>query len=137
MGVSVVEGERGWRRLRDERGSLTLEASILFPALLAIMLVGTQAAMWFHARSVAIGAAADGARAQSLERAVDGDGQAAALEFVSQAGGEDVLRGVGASSRRSPTSVSVTVTGSSMSLVPGWNPSVEQSATVPLERVTP
>lgn len=133
----MVEGERGWRRLRDERGSLTLEASILFPALLAIMLVGTQAAMWFHARSVAIGAAADGARAQSLERAVDGDGQAAALEFVSQAGGEDVLRGVGASSRRSPTSVSVTVTGSSMSLVPGWNPSVEQSATVPLERVTP
>ena len=137
MGVSVVEGERGWRRMRDERGSLTLEASILFPALLAIMLVGVQAAMWFHARSVAIGAAADGARAQSLERAVDGDGQAAALEFVSQAGGEDVLRGVGASSRRSPTSVSVTVTGSSMSLVPGWNPSVEQSATVPLERVTP
>ncbi|MDN5771542.1 MAG: pilus assembly protein [Microlunatus sp.] len=137
MGVSVVEGKRGWWRLRDERGSLTLEASILFPALLAIMLVGVQAAMWFHARSVAIGAAADGARAQSLERAVDGDGQAAALEFVSQAGGEDVLRGVGASSRRSPTSVSVTVTGSSMSLVPGWNPSVEQSATVPLEQVTP
>lgn len=132
-----MQGERGWRRMRDERGSLTLEASILFPALLAIMLVGVQAAMWFHARSVAIGAAADGARAQSLERAVDGDGQAAALEFVSQAGGEDVLRGVGASSRRSPTSVSVTVTGSSMSLVPGWNPSVEQSATVPLERVTP
>lgn len=132
-----MQGERGWRRMRDERGSLTLEASILFPALLAIMLVGTQTAMWFHARSVAIGAAADGARAQSLERAVDGDGQAAALEFVSQAGGEDVLRGVGASSRRSPTSVSVTVTGSSMSLVPGWNPSVEQSATVPLERVTP
>ena len=132
-----VQGEKGWRRWRDERGSLTLEASILFPALLALMLVGTQAAMWFQARSVAIGAAADGARAQSLEQAIDGDGQAAALEFVSQAGGEDVLRGVEVSSSRSPTSVSVTVTGSSMSLVPGWDPSVEQSATVPLERVTP
>ncbi|MEK4243682.1 TadE family protein [Janibacter sp. FSL W8-0316] len=129
---------KGWTsRLRGERGSLTIEATILFPALLAIMFLGVQAAMWFHARSVAIGAAADGARAQSLERAAEGDGRAAALDFVSSAGGDDVLRGVEVSSSQSPTSVSVTVVGSSMSLVPGWDPSVEQSATVPLERITP
>lgn len=127
----------GRLRLRTDRGSLTIEAAVLFPALLAIMLVGVQAAMWFHARSVAIGAAADGARAQSLEVAAQGDGRAAALAFVSQAGGDDVLRGVGVSTRQSPTSVSVTVTGRSMSLVPGWDPSVEQSATSPLERITP
>ena len=116
---------------------MTIEATILFPALLGIMFLGVQAAMWFHARSVAIGAAADGARAQSLERAAEGDGRAAALDFVSSAGGDDVLRGVEVSSSQSPTSVSVTVVGSSMSLVPGWDPSVEQSATVPLERITP
>lgn len=137
METKVNRG-KGWTsRLRGERGSLTIEATILFPALLAIMFLGVQAAMWFHARSVAIGAAADGARAQSLERAAEGDGRAAALDFVSSAGGDDVLRGVEVSSSQSPTSVSVTVVGSSMSLVPGWDPSVEQSATVPLERITP
>jgi len=137
METKVTRG-KGWTsRLRGERGSLTIEATILFPALLAIMFLGVQAAMWFHARSVAIGAAADGARAQSLERAAEGDGRAAALDFVSSAGGDDVLRGVEVSSSQSPTSVSVTVVGSSMSLVPGWDPSVEQSATVPLERITP
>lgn len=135
--MAVLSGERcGRRRLRGDHGSLTIEAAILFPALLAIMLVGVQAAMWFHARSVAIGAAADGARAQSVEQAVEGAGQAAALSFISEAGGDDVLRGVDVSSSQSPTSVSVTVTGSSMSLVPGWDPSVQQSATVPLERIT-
>ena len=137
METKVIRGEGSTSRLRGERGSLTIEATILFPALLAIMFLGVQAAMWFHARSVAIGAAADGARAQSLERAAEGDGRAAALEFVSAAGGDDVLRGVEVSSSQSPTSVSVTVVGSSMSLVPGWDPSVEQSATVPLERITP
>ena len=137
METKVTRG-KGWTsRLRGERGSLTIEATILFPALLAIMFLGVQAAMWFHARSVAIGAAADGARAQSLERAAEGDGRAAALDFVSSAGGDDVLRGVEVSSSQSPSSVSVTVVGSSMSLVPGWDPSVEQSATVPLERITP
>lgn len=137
METKVTRG-KGWTsRLRGERGSLTIEATILFPALLGIMFLGVQAAMWFHARSVAIGAAADGARAQSLERAAEGDGRAAALDFVSSAGGDDVLRGVEVSSSQSPTSVSVTVVGSSMSLVPGWDPSVEQSATVPLERITP
>ena len=136
METKVTRGEGSTSRLRGERGSLTIEATILFPALLAIMFLGVQAAMWFHARSVAIGAAADGARAQSLERAAEGDGRAAALEFVAAAGGDDVLRGVEVSSSQSPTSVSVTVVGSSMSLVPGWDPSVEQSATVPLERIT-
>lgn len=124
------------RRLHGERGSLTIEATILFPALILILFLGMQTAMWFHARSVAIGAAADGARAQSLEQAAPGDGETAARSFVTQAGGDDVLRGVDVTANKSASSTTVTVTGSSMSLIPGWDPSVSQSATVPVERVT-
>lgn len=50
---------RSWR-LRDERGSLTIEAVLVLPLCLSLVFLGTQAAMWFHAREVAMGAAADG-----------------------------------------------------------------------------
>ncbi|WP_264158402.1 TadE family protein [Janibacter indicus] len=109
---------------------------MIFPALMLILLLGTQAAMYYHARSVAIGAAADGARAQSLERAAGGDGASAAYSFITQAGGDDVLRGARVNASHSTTSATVTVSGTSMSLIPGWDPSVTQSATVPLERIT-
>lgn len=124
------------RRLRDERGSLTIEAVVIFPALMLILLLGTQGAMYYHARSVAIGAAADGARAQSLEHATGGEGTAAAHAFIAQAGGDDVLRGVQVNSSQLAQSATVTVSGASMSLIPGWDPRVTQSATAPLERIT-
>lgn len=127
---------RRWRRVRDERGSLTIEAVILLPACMLILFLGMQAAMWFHARSVAIGAAADGARAAAVEEAVADDGTAAAETFVAEAGGDDVLKGVEIASQRSGQSATVTVTGRSMSIIPGWDPQIEQRATAPVERIT-
>lgn len=126
---------RSWR-LRDERGSLTIEAVLVLPLCLSLVFLGTQAAMWFHAREVAMGAAADGARAAAVEQAGAGDGRSAALAFVADAGGSDVLSGVGVASSRSATTATVTVSGASMSLVPGWDPKVTQSASVPVERIT-
>ena len=47
-------------RTRDERGSATIELVILLPALFAVMFLGMQAALFYHARTVAIAAATGG-----------------------------------------------------------------------------
>jgi Flp pilus assembly protein TadG len=45
------------RRRRDDRGSVSIELVILLPALFALMFLGMQAALIYHARTVAIAAA--------------------------------------------------------------------------------
>ena len=56
--------------------------------------------------------------------------------FVSDAGGKDVLPGAHMTGGRSATTATVTVTGTSLSVIPGWSPAVSQSASVPVERIT-
>jgi len=123
-------------RRRDERGSVSIQLVILLPALFAVMFLGMQAALFYHARSVAIAAAEEGARAASAESGTQSDGVAAADAFVSDAGGDDVLSGVSVTADRTATTVTVTVTGNSLSVIPGWTPRIEQSASLPTERIT-
>ena len=61
-------------RRRDERGSGTIELVILLPALFAVMFLGMQAALFYHARTVAIAAAQEGARAAGGENGKEADG---------------------------------------------------------------
>ena len=63
---------------RDERGSATIELVILLPALFAVMFLGMQAALFYHARTVAIAAAQEGARAAGGENGKESDGVQAA-----------------------------------------------------------
>jgi Flp pilus assembly protein TadG len=123
-------------RRRDEHGSVSIQLVILLPALFAVMFLGMQAALFYHARSVAIAAAEEGARAASAESGTQSDGVAAADAFVSDAGGDDVLSGVSVTADRTATTVTVTVTGNSLSVIPGWTPRIEQSASLPTERIT-
>src|SRR4051812_13726223 len=88
---------------RDQRGSVSIELVILLPALFAVMFLGMQAALFYHARTVAIAAAEEGARAAGAETGRDSDGVAAANGFISEAGGDDVLTGASASADRSGT----------------------------------
>ena len=95
-----------------------------------------QAALWFYARSVALGAAEEGVREgriqpSSVERAHD-----AASGFLEQTA-ENLLSGTDVAAEGSATTIEVTVSGTSPSLfpgLPGW--SVEQTATGPVERPT-
>lgn len=123
-------------RKRDDRGSASLELLILLPALFAILFLGMQAALFHHARTVAIAAAQEGARTAGAERGTDQGGVGAANAFISEAGGDDVLRSTHVSANRKAANVTITVTGYSLSVLPGWHPKVEQSATMPIERVT-
>ena len=102
---------------------------ILLPALFAVMFLGMQAALFYHARSAAIAAAQEGARAAAAEHGHESDGVQAANAFIEEAGGDDVLPGTA-------TTVTVIVQGHSLSVIPGWSPVVRQEASVPVERLT-
>lgn len=123
-------------RRTDERGSASLELVILLPALFAVMFLGMQAALVYHARTVAIAAAQEGARATGVENGKTSDGVNAAYAFISDAGGDDVLSSTSTTAHRTATTVTVTVTGHSLSVIPGWSPVLTQSASLPVERLT-
>jgi Flp pilus assembly protein TadG len=109
---------------------------LLMPVLFMLMFVGMQAAMIYHGRTVAIAAAEEGARAAAAQNADTGAGQAAATAFITSAGGDGVLGGVTIASSRSGTTATVVVTGTTLSVVPGWTPQISQSASAPLERLS-
>ncbi|MEU2200603.1 TadE family protein [Isoptericola sp. NPDC019482] len=119
-----------------ERGSTTVELALLLPAVFLVMFLGLQAALYFHARTVAITAATEGAKAAAVEQGSASDGAAAALSFVADAGGDDVLPGAGATGTMTATAVTIVVTGSALSVIPGWAPDVRQHVTAPRERLT-
>ena len=132
--------DRGGGRCRlarsRERGSASIEMVLLLPALFVLMFLGMQAALYYHARTVAIAAAQEGARAAGAQAGSTGHGAAAAQGFVADAGGEDVLTDLAVTVARTATAATVTVRGRSLSVIPGWLPVLEQSATVPVERLT-
>ena len=109
---------------------------ILLPVVFLVMFLGVQAALYYHARTVAIAAAQLGARAAGAESGTASMGIAAASSFVAASGGADVLESASVSGSRSATAATVTVTGTSLSVIPGWSPTIRQSATVPVERLT-
>jgi Flp pilus assembly protein TadG len=119
-----------------EGGSASIQIVVLMPALFLMMFVGMQAALIYHGRTVAIAAAQEGARAAAAQVTFPGDGEAAAAEFVASAGGEGVLRGVTVTASRDATTATVVVTGTTLSVVPGWTPQITQSASAPVERIT-
>ena len=122
--------------VRGERGSSSIQMVMLMPALFSIMFLGMQGALYYHARTVAIAAAQEGARAAGSQNGTVAEGVSAASSFVSDAGGRDVLPGAHMTGGRSATTATVTVTGTSLSVIPGWSPAVSQSASVPVERIT-
>lgn len=127
---------RGRLGQRGEGGSVTLETVLVMPLVFASMFAVTQGALVYHARAVAIAAAQEGARTAGGERAGTAAGVAAATAFVADAGGEDVLVGASVTGTRSATTATVTVTGTSLSVIPGWSPVIRQAASAPVERIT-
>ena len=125
------------RQLSGERGAASVELAGTFPVVLLLVMTLIQAALWFYARSVALGAAQEGAREGRVQPASTARAQSAAEGFLDQTA-EDLLTGRDVTVAGSPSSIEVTVTGTSISLFPGlsgW--AVTQSAVGPVERPTP
>lgn len=122
--------------MRGDGGLATLELAVLFPVVLALMMTVTQAGLWYYARSVALGAAEEGVREGRVQPASVQRAHEAATGFLTQTA-EDLILDSDVQAAASPTVVTVTVTGSSISLfpgLPGW--SISQTATGPVERPT-
>lgn len=126
---------RSGSRPRDERGAASIELVILLPALFAVMFLGMQAALYYHARTIAIAAAQEGARAAGAEDATAADGTRTANAYLADVGG-DALASSRVRVTRTATAATATVTGRSLSVLPGWRPQVRQSASVTVERLT-
>lgn len=119
---------------RDERGAVSIEMVVLLPALFAVLFLGMQAALYYHARTIAIAAAQEGARAAAANQADSDDGVTAANTYLAGAG--DSLESPRASAQRTATTATVTIRGRALSAIPGWNPVVRQTASAEVERLT-
>jgi Flp pilus assembly protein TadG len=107
---------------------------ILLPALFALMFVGMQTALMVQGRTLALAAAQEGAREAASEHGTVAAGIRAAEGFV--ASSTSGLKNTTVTGTRSATRATVTVTTTTLSVLPGWVPTITQSATMPVERVT-
>lgn len=119
---------------RSERGAVTVEMVALTPILLAILFGGIQAGVVFHARHIAIAAAQEGAREAAAYQASLPDGIDTATRLATD-WGDTTLTGIHVTGQRTTTRVTITVQVTAVSLLPGTSWPVEQSATLPVERL--
>lgn len=127
---------RPWGRGRsDDRGDGPIELAILALPLVVVTVMVVHAGAYFYARSIAFGAASQGVNsARSYDASKRGTGSAKALDFVAAIG--PGLSNVQARQQTTATTVTVTVTGDMVTLIPGVTFRVTQSATRPIERAT-
>ncbi len=109
---------RARRGRPGDRGSASIEFAITAVAVMAIMFAAIQAATYFWARSIAQGAAQEGAEAQRVYNAPPGVGQTRAAAFVASTG--DGLTGTTITVTSDAEQVQVTVTGNCLSVIPGF-----------------
>jgi Flp pilus assembly protein TadG len=132
-GGHVIQGS--WAR--GERGASSLEIAIIFPAILLLIMAIVQAGLFWHSRTLALSAAQEGLRSVTAMGGTAAAGEQDALSFLIRAGADGWLLDRTVTAERSATSGTVTVTGRTVSVIPGLPTlSVQQSASGPIERAT-
>jgi Flp pilus assembly protein TadG len=120
-------------KTRDERGDAIVQTVIVAPALLLLIMVIIQFALVAHARNVAEAAAQDGVTAARRFDATEADGQARASAALASLGPR-MLSERGVSVVKTQTDVTVTVTGTPLTLVPGFGRKIVETSSGPVER---
>ncbi|WP_130406217.1 TadE family protein [Micromonospora violae] len=127
----------------SERGANPVELAVLMPLILVLLFASIQVAAVFLARSTALNAAQSGVNAQRTYQARDGAGVESASRFLRAAGGWLVGWDKAGptcvttpTDVPTPTEVTCTVSGRSLSVVPGVDFAVRQTAHGTVERVT-
>ncbi len=121
---------------RGDRGSVTLEVSILAPVLLLIVFTIIQVGLWSYARSLALGAAQEGVAAGRAYGAPAEAARARAQSFLDATAG-DSLVGSTVTSSATASILRIEVTGRALSVLPGVpGLPVRQGAEGPIERFT-
>lgn len=113
---------------------MSVQMVVLMPLLFGIAFTGMQAGLLFYGRSAAMSAATTGARAAAAEHGTLAACQAEAAAFIVQLG--DALTNPRIDCTRTATTVTVRVAGTTLSVIPGWQPLAEQVAVQQVERIT-
>ena len=119
---------------RDERGSASVALTMLLPVLFTFAWVGVGAAMYHFGNTAAQAAAQTAANAAAVEHGTVKACEQAAAAFIASL--DDTLSEVTITCRRTATTASATISGATLSLVPGWAPTVSQTVTVAVERIS-
>ncbi|MDG4803785.1 TadE family protein [Micromonospora sp. WMMD980] len=125
------------RRGGRERGANPVELAVMMPVILVLLFGSIQVAVWFVARSTALNAAQTGVNAQRTFDASPTAGRDRATSFLRRSG--DWLIGwdrTGPTCVETATDVTCTVRGRSLSVIPGVDFEVVQTAHGPAERWT-
>jgi len=112
----------------------TIQVAVLFPVVLFWLMLIVQYGLWWHAKQVANAAASEAVDAAQVETGTAGDGEAAAHAYLEQAGNLDNVTVV---VDRTPTVVTVEVSGDAPQLVFGLSWSVTARSEAPVERFIP
>lgn len=138
-GHAACPGGRGDARarlagIREDRGVITLEWVVIFPVLLLLIFGTVQAALHYHAGNVASGAASEGVHAGTVAQGSAARARAAAEQFIEDAG-DGMFTSSSIEVSRTATTVTVTVRGRSLSVVPGLSlPEIRQVVSGPIEQ---
>ncbi|GAA1988741.1 hypothetical protein GCM10009718_27900 [Isoptericola halotolerans] len=127
-------GDQRRDRGADERGSAAVELVVVFPVVLLLLFAGMQGALLYQAKATALAAAQDGARTAAGEGRTVDQGYAAARSFLAASSLGQKSSDV--NGNRTPTEATFVVTVTSQTVIPLWSPTVTQSASMPVERIT-
>ncbi len=119
-----------------DRGSVSAETAVVLPALLVLILLVVQTALYAHARNLSQSAAQEGLRAARLRAGSAAAGQTAATAFLAATAGT-LLTSPTVWAARSPTTATVTVDGHATAVVPFLTLTVHSTAAGPVERFVP
>lgn len=133
----LAPGHRPRPRRRTDRGAAPVELAILLPLLLALLLGAPQVCALYNARTVALAAAQQAVATERLHDTQPGTGRIRAEQFLSRAEGwltdwqvTDPVRD------RQAGTVSVTVRGQALSILPWVTWQVDQTAHGTIEQFT-
>lgn len=122
------------RACADDTGAGTIEAAILFPLVILMVMAALQVAFYFLGRAVAIEAAQSGVEAGRVYNAPANAAADKADSFLDTMGAW--IDGPAVTVNGDANTVTVTVTGQAVAVFPGIEWTITQSAHGPRERVT-
>lgn len=117
-----------------EAGVIATQLAVLMPALLLLIMLAVQFALWAHATQLADAAADTAASVAALESGTAEQGEDAAAALLAQAGN---LTDISIDVVRGPSGTAATVSGAAPNVVPGFRWSVTGRAAASLEIFIP
>jgi pilus assembly protein CpaE len=120
-----------------DRGSSSVEFTLLFPVIVLILFAGPQLAMWYFAREAAQHAATAAARAAAVDNAAPGAGTATGNDYLAQLS-SGTITDYTVTQEETATTVTIHVHATVPNVIPlpGFDPTVDVTVVRAKERFT-